>query len=102
MICARLLGNLLDILYVLYIYKYYVVFVQMASINFIRSILQISLSCFLLSNYNNGVEGGRRLISKEEDMKLEKQLNLLNKPAIKSIQVFFFLSPLLGSKRNKN
>ncbi|XP_077226160.1 protein neprosin-like isoform X2 [Tasmannia lanceolata] len=33
-----------------------------------------------------GVEGRGRILSREEDLDLEKQLKLLNKPAIKSIQ----------------
>lgn len=43
--------------------------------------------CFLLRY--NGVQGDKNL-SSFEDMKLEKQLKLLNKPAIKTIKVFVF------------
>ena len=41
--------------------------------------------CILLLN-NHGAEG-RKSLSKEEDLELEKQLNLLNKPAVKTTQV---------------
>lgn len=47
----------------------------------------VLLACLLISSYINGVKGGRRLLSEEDDIELEKQLELLNKPSVKSIKV---------------
>ncbi|KAF8379342.1 hypothetical protein HHK36_028776 [Tetracentron sinense] len=47
--------------------------------------LVLLLACPLILSYINEVEGGRKL-SRKEDMELEKQLKLLNKPAVMSIK----------------
>ncbi|KAF8379314.1 hypothetical protein HHK36_028747 [Tetracentron sinense] len=47
--------------------------------------LVLLLACSLIVSYINGVEGGRRL-SRKEDMEFERQLKLLNKPAVMSIK----------------
>ncbi|KAF8379463.1 hypothetical protein HHK36_028899 [Tetracentron sinense] len=47
--------------------------------------LVLMLSCSIIFSYINGVEGGRKL-SKKEDMEFERQLKLLNKPAVMSIK----------------
>ncbi|KAK9265591.1 hypothetical protein L1049_012602 [Liquidambar formosana] len=49
-----------------------------------RPFLLAMLVCSLLLS-DNGVEGGRKL-TREEDLELEKQLKLLNKPAVKIIK----------------
>ncbi|KAF8379459.1 hypothetical protein HHK36_028895 [Tetracentron sinense] len=55
----------------------------------------VLLVCSLILSYN-GVEGGRKL-SRKEDMELERQLKLLNKPAVMSIQLAF-----VGSDQDQN
>ncbi|KAF8396388.1 hypothetical protein HHK36_018005 [Tetracentron sinense] len=47
--------------------------------------LVLLLACSLIVSYINVVEGGRKL-SRKEDMEFERQLKLLNKPAVMSIK----------------
>lgn len=51
----------------------------------LRAALPVLLFVWCLSSSHYGIEGRR--LSKEEDLELEKQLKLLNKPAIKTIRV---------------
>ncbi|KAK1257485.1 hypothetical protein QJS04_geneDACA023107 [Acorus gramineus] len=51
------------------------------------SVLTLLGICILLSVKVNG----RRMLSKEEDMELERQLNILNKPPIQTFEVCHIL-----------
>ena len=53
-------------------------------LDFERMILIVVLCLCLTSIYQ---VNGTRIISKEEELELERQLKLINKPPIKSIQV---------------
>ena len=48
-------------------------------------VLFVGVACSLVVGHN-GVEGDMSL-SKEEELELEKQVKLINKPAVKTIQV---------------
>ncbi|PON76817.1 hypothetical protein PanWU01x14_031370 [Parasponia andersonii] len=49
-------------------------------------VLLLSIVCFCLP-YNGGAEGGPSRLTKKEELEIEKQLKLLNKPAVKSIKM---------------
>jgi len=53
-----------------------------------RTVQQTLLILYLFLSYNE-VEGQKKL-SKLEDVELEKQLKILNKPAVKTVKVLFF------------
>ena len=54
------------------------------AMDFERMILIVVLCLCLTSIYQ---VNGTRIISKEEELELERQLKLINKPPVKSIQV---------------